>query len=262
MLKTIYTPLSGSVAQEKVMDIIANNLANTSTVGFKQESVTFKQLLPEPYKNYKNPLPPANYKVPFEKIMHLHGNDVDYVGVSGVYRDQTQGPAIETKSDFDLLIDGPGYFQVQTPDGERLTRNGSFTVNDSGVLSDQLGHPVLGEQGLIYLRGKNMEVNHLGEIYQDGQMVDRLKTLEVSDERNLERVGYNLYFHGGEEEGLTKASHMNVRQGYVEGSNVNVMQNLTNMIVAHRSYEAYQKTIQNYDKMMEKSSNSLGEVRG
>ena len=261
MLKTIYTPLSGSLAQEKLMDIIANNLANTSTVGFKQENVTFKQLVPEPYKNYKNPLPPANYKIPFEKIMHLRGNEVDYVGVSGVYRDQTQGPAVETKNPFDVLIDGEGYFMVQTPEGERLTRNGSFTLNESGVLTDQLGHPVIGEKGLIYLRGKGVEVNHLGEVYQDGSMIDRLKVVGVKDEKDLERVGYNHYYFSGNQEDLIQANST-IRQGYVEGSNVNVMQNLTQMILAHRSYEAYQKSIQNYDQMMEKSSNTLGEVKG
>ena len=96
MQKSIYTPLSGAIAQERVLDILANNLANTHTVGFKSEQVSFKLLEPEPRRNYKDPLPPANYKIPFEELLPLRGNELSYVGVSGVSRDMSQGSAIHT----------------------------------------------------------------------------------------------------------------------------------------------------------------------
>ena len=128
MLKSIYTPLSGALAQEKVLDIIANNLANVNTVGYKEEKVAFKVLDPEPEKFYKNPLPPANYKVDLAAMHPLVGNDIDYVEVSGVYRDDQQGPAINTGNNFDFMIEGEGYFEVTTQEGTRYTRNGSLTL--------------------------------------------------------------------------------------------------------------------------------------
>ena len=84
---------------------------------------------------------------------------------------------------------------------------------------------------------------------------------EEVDESQLERVGNNYLFYGGADEGVSKIDMPQVRQGYLEGSNVNAIKNITSMIVSHRSYEAYNKAIKNFDSMMEKSSNRIGEVR-
>jgi flagellar basal-body rod protein FlgF len=261
MLKSIYTPLAGALGQERVMEVIANNLANLNTVGFKGDSVTFKLLEPEPYKNYADPLPPANYKVNLDDVMPLHGNEVAYVGVADVHRDNTQGPSINTGNNLDFMIEGDGHFAVQTPEGVRYTRSGSFALSPDGVLMTKAGHPVQGERGDIFLRGETFQVNHRGEIYQDGELVDRLQVFKLENPDAIERVGDNYVFYGGEPESLTRVEHPSVQQGFLEGSNVNAIRNLTSMILAHRSYEAYQKAVADYDKMMDKSSNALGEVR-
>jgi flagellar basal-body rod protein FlgG len=260
MLKSIYTPMSGALAQEKVMDIIANNLANINTVGYKSENVTFKVLHPEPEKNYKEPLPPANYKVDFEKLMPLRGNEIDYVEVSSVMRDTTQGPVQKTENPLDLMIEGEGYFSVNTKDGIRYSRDGSFSLNQDGLISDKLGNPILGEKGVILARD-GLQVNSRGEVILDGKIVDKLKLVTFTDEHQLEKVGNNHYFWPGSEAQITSASSAMVRQGFLEASNVNPIKNLTSMIIAHRSYEAYQKSIKNMDSMMEKSSNQIGTIR-
>jgi len=260
MLNAIYTPLSGAIAQERVLEVIANNLANISTTAFKGENVAFTLLEPEPYKNYKNPLPPANYKVSFEDLMPLKGNELSYVGVAEIQRDQTQGPAIKTNNQTDLLIEGAGYFVVNTTEGERFTRDGALKLSGDGVLSTQSGQALLGEKGTINLRSGAFSVNNRGEIYQDGQLVDRLLVYNLP-EAALERAGNNLFIYGGPAEGKQRLEHPAISQGMIEGSNVNAMKNLTAMIFAHRSYEAYQKAVSNFDRMMEKSSNSIGEVR-
>ncbi len=95
MLHSIYTPLSGALAQERVLEVIANNLANLNTTAFKGEKVGFTLLSPEPNKHYNNPLPPANYKVDYNEILPLVGNDVDYVGVAGIARDFRQGQLLQ-----------------------------------------------------------------------------------------------------------------------------------------------------------------------
>lgn len=261
MLNSIYTPVSGGIAQERVLEMIANNLANMNTVGFKGDRVTFTLLEPEPEKRYTDPLPPANFKVGVEQLMNLKGNEIIHVGVSSVERDQTQGPPIDTKNPTDIMIDGEGMLSVMTPDGVRYTRNGSLSVSPDGVLMSKDGHPVLGEKGDIVVRAGAFQINDSGELWQDGQMVDKLTIYKFDDDASLERAGLNLFLYGGQPEGRKLIANAQVRQGYLEGSNVNAIKDLTNMIIAHRSYEAYQKAVSNYDSVMQKSSNQIGEVR-
>ncbi len=261
MLNSIYTPLSGAVAQERVLELIANNLANMNTSGFKGDRVSFTLLEPEPEKNYQTPLPPANYKVDLEQLQYRRGDEIAYVGVADVTRDNTQGPAVQTQNPTDLMIEGDGMFAVHTPEGVRYTRNGSMSLNRDGVMMTKEGFPVMGEKGDIVVRSTGFQVNDRGEVWQDGQMVDRIQLFKVDDDSALERAGNNLFHYGGSPEGLKVVQNGNMRQGYIEGSNVNAIKNLTDMIMAHRSYEAYQKTVNNFDQMMQKSSNTIGEVR-
>lgn len=261
MLQSIYTPLSGANAQEKVLEVIANNLANINTAGFKGDGVSFSVLDSEPNHNYSDPLPPANYKQSLEDVMPFHGNEIQYTGVAEVYRDNLQGPAISTSNPTDLMIEGDGYFAIQTTEGTRYTRAGNLSLSPDGVLMNVNGQPVLGEKGNIVVKGTSFEVNPLGEVYQNGELVDRLMIHSFKNTDQLERIGNNQFFYQGAPGDVSTIEHPTIRQGFLEGSNVNAIKNLTAMIVAHRSFEAYQKAISNYDRMMDKSSNTIGEVR-
>ncbi|MBI2601592.1 MAG: flagellar hook-basal body protein [Deltaproteobacteria bacterium] len=262
MLQNVHTSLSGALAQERVLEIIANNLANLNTVGFKEENVTFKLLTPEPNQYYTEPLPEENFRITLEDVLPLRGNENKYVGIAEVSRNELQGSPSETKNPLDVMIEGGGYFAVHTPSGIRYTRAGSFSLSTEGGLVDKWGHPVLGERGNIFLSGAKVEINHLGEVYQNGEFIDRLQVHTFKDNTLLEKVGLNHYFYHGPEEDDSVVAFPTVKQGYLESSNVNAIKNLTNMIIAHRSYEAYQKAIKNYDSMMEKSSNTLGDTKG
>jgi flagellar basal-body rod protein FlgG len=261
MEKSIYTPLSGALAQERALELIANNLANLNTVGFKGDRQTFTLLEAEPEKRYTDPLPPANFKVGIEQLQHIKGNEILHVGVADVRRDKTQGPAIQTQNPTDVMIEGDGMLAVMTPDGERYTRNGTLTLSRDGILVSQEGHPVLGEKGNIALHSGPFMINDSGEVWQDKRLVDRIQLFAFDEDQGLERAGLNLFHYGGAPEGKHVIANPQMRQGWVEGSNVNPIKNLTDMIIAHRSYEAYQKAVANYDSMMNKSSNSIGEVR-
>ncbi len=261
MLNNIYTPLAGAISQERALETIANNLANVNTVGFKGDNVTFTLQEPEPFKNYPDPLPPANFKQDLGDIFPLRGNDMSYVGIAAMEKDFSQGSAITTHNPYDLMLEGKGFMTTQTSEGIRYTRAGDLTVSQDGVLVTKQGDPVLGEKGLIYVRGTQFEVNGRGEVLQDGQMMDRLKLVNFANPKSLERVGMNYYQYAGRDEDVQPAKDIGVRQGFLEASNVNAIKSLTGMIVAHRSYEAYQKAVSNYDHMMEKSSNSIGDVR-
>lgn len=260
MLKNVYTSLSGGLSQQKLLDIIANNLANANTSGFKEEKITFSLLESEPY-DYKNPIPPANFKTDFTKFFPLRGNDQSYVGISEVKRSELQGPAIGTQNPLDFMIEGEGYFGVQTNEGLRYTRSGDFTLSNSGILVSSKGDPIVGENGAITLRNSAFTLEANGEIYQDGELVDKLKITKFENEGTLEKVGSNYYFYSGDPKEVTQNFSPKISQGYLEGSNVNIIQNLTAMISAHRSFESYQKSIKNFDQMMEKSANSIGEIR-
>lgn len=261
MLKNIYTPLAGAISQERALETLSNNLANLNTVGFKGDNVTFTLQDPEPFKNYPDIIPPANYKVDLNKIGPLRGNDMSYVGVAGMETDFTQGPAINTHNKLDLMIEGEGFFSVQTEEGLRYQRAGDMTLSKEGALVSKQGDPILGEKGVIYIRSDKFHVDARGEVYQDGQFVDKIKIQKFEDNKALERVGRNYYFYGGKAEDITEAENATLKQGFLEGSNVNPIKNLTALIVSHRSYEAYQKAVANYDQIMDKTSNSIGEVR-
>ncbi|SME87851.1 flagellar hook-basal body protein [Pseudobacteriovorax antillogorgiicola] len=261
MLKNIYTPLAGAIAQERALETLSNNLANVNTVGFKGDNVTFTLQDPEPFKNYPTPLPPANFKVDLNKVGPLKGNDLSYVGIAGIETDFTQGPAINTHNKLDLMIEGQGMFSVQTNEGIRFQRAGDLTLNQEGALASKAGDPILGEKGVVYLRSNQFHVNRLGEVYQDGEFIDRIQIYQFKSPEALERVGNNYYFYGGPADDVSQSETATLKQGFLEGSNVNPIKNLTALIVSHRSYEAYQKAVSNYDQMMDKTSNSLGEVR-
>ncbi len=261
MLNNIYVPVAGALSQEKALDAIANNLANVNTVGFKGDNVAFTLLEPEPYKNYPSAIPPANFKEDMSGVFPLHGNDMSYVGVASIERDFSQGPAINTQNPHDIMLQGDGFLTVQTSEGLRYTRAGDLSMSNDGVLTSKMGDPILGEKGLIYVRSQNFEINGQGEVFQDGQLVDRLKLVTFDNKKELEKVGNNYYMFGGDEAAIKPANKLRIEQGFLEGSNVSAIKSMTSMIMAHRSYEAYQKAVANYDKMMEKSSNTIGEVR-
>lgn len=260
-MKGIYTPLSGALAQDRVLQVLANNMANVSTNGFKGEDVAFSVIDSEPFQNYQSPVPPANYKLDFEKLSRLHGNEMSYVAVAEVRKDLTQGPPISTHNPSDLMIQGSGYFTLLTTDGERFTRDGSFSRLPSGALTSSDGSPVMGENGAIFIGPEEFSVNASGEIYQNDVLVDRIKIVSFDNPQSLEKVGGNKLFYNGDQTEIREEKGSVVHQGMLEGSNVNPMKNMTDLIVAHRSFEAYQKAMQNYDSMMEKSSNQIGLVQ-
>lgn len=260
MLNNIYVPVAGALAQERALEAISNNLANVNTVGYKQDTVSFTLLDPEPNKNYPDTMPPANFKEDMKDVYPLHGNEMNYVGMAEMNRDWSQGPAKNTQNKYDVMLQGEGFLTVQTGEGERYTRAGDLSINNDGVLTSKTGDPILGEKGLIYVRSTDFEINQSGEIFQDGQLVDKLKLVTFDNPKELEKVGNNNFFFGGDEQSIRPAGKLTVQQGFLEGSNVNAIKSMTSMIVAHRSFEAYQKAVSNYDKMMEKSSNTIGQV--
>jgi flagellar basal-body rod protein FlgG len=166
-----------------------------------------------------------------------------------------QGSYKSTDSRVDIALSGEGFFAVQTPLGERYTRNGSFKLGKEGILETKEGYPVLGENGIINLEDDRIFINEDGIMYtsEDMEVVDRLRVVRFDNERYLKKSGSSLYIDT-EISGSAYIAEGNERpqflQGYLETSNVNVVNEMVQMIEVNRAYEANQKTIQAEDTMM------------
>ena len=258
MLKNIYAPLSGTVAQERVIDILSNNIANANTTGYKEDTVTFKKLLANPWPNYPSPIPPAHFKTDMSEMHPLRGNEMEYVGISDIGTDFTVGSLKSTQNPLDFALEKSGFFVVETPFGERFTRDGSFVLGNNGTLLTKNGAVVQGLRGPITgLKEGSLEVNQRGEIFVQGRFVDQIKTVDFQNPKNLQKIGSNLFIYDGNRDEMT-SSISNIQQGYIESSNVNPVKNMTNLIVAHRNYEALQKVIKSHDEALSQANNKIG----
>ena len=253
MIRGWYTGASGMNAQQNRLDAISNNLANVDTTGYKRDisvSKSFSELL------LRRTNADGVYKTPFGSA-----DAAPVIGKLGLgvetnenYTDFEQGSfkATDTKTDF--AMGGQGFFAVQTPDGERYTRNGNFFLGKEGILETKDGYPVLGENGAIRLANDKFLVREDGKIYsQDGQEIDRLKVVRFDNERYLKKVGESFYTTND----ISGPAHIaeggerpRILQGYTETSNVNVVNEMVQMIEVNRAYEANQKTITSEDSMM------------
>jgi flagellar basal-body rod protein FlgF len=185
-----------------------------------------------------------------------------YTSIANVGTSHLQGSLRQTGNPLDIAVQGDGFFAVNTPFGERFTRDGSFSLTPEGTLVTKTGALVQGESGPIAgLKEGNVEVLANGEVYLDKKFVDKIRVVAFEDRSLLQKLGANLFVHDGPPQNLVGYSG-ELSQGYLESSNVNPMKNLTNMIVAHRTYEALQKAIKAHDETMQMSNTKVGDVQG
>lgn len=254
MIRTWYTGASGMNAQQNRLNTISNNLANVNTAGYKRD-VTCSKSFPELLLRRMNM--DGVYETPFGSAEHpaVIGKVGLGVETNENYTDFSQGSFRETSTNTDVALNGKGFFTVQTPQGERYTRDGNFIVGKEGILESKDGFPVLGEDGLIHVENDKFKVDVDGMIYlQDtDDFVDRLKIVRFDNERYLKKEGVNLYSSNdisGDCHIAEGSERPTCLQSYMETSNVNVVNEMVQMIEVNRAYEANQKTIQSGDSMM------------
>jgi flagellar basal-body rod protein FlgG len=227
MLQGIYTAASGMLAHEAMSEVISNNLANVSTPGFRQDFATFHM---------------AGEKA------GAGAGSLSPMLVFRSYTDFNIGNVRTTGNPLDLSLadDGNGFFTVQTPKGERYTRAGNFTLDPSGTIVTQDHLPVLGTAGPINAKGGKIEITASGEVYVDQNYVDRLKIVRfdrVDGRIPLRKAGNSLLTPLDDQATPRVATDPQVRQRTLEGSNVNMIQEMAKLIHMVRGYEAYQKAI-------------------
>jgi flagellar basal-body rod protein FlgF len=249
MADGIYTALTGAIAQQQTLDVIANNVANVNTTGFRADRAAFSEFLAGAQRDQTA-----------VSALGQPGARVDrFVHIDAVTHDHSDGALKLTGNPLDMALSGDGFFAVQTPQGERLTRAGSFMMRGDGTLSTVDGHDVLGDNNqVIHLpSNKDVKVAADGTIEADGQFVGKLKLVRAQDQKTLEKESETL-FKTTPGALLEHAANVSVTQGHIEGSNVNAIAGLNELITVNRSFEALQKVIDTFQKMDDRTARELG----
>jgi len=258
MIKSLWTAKTGLEAQQTKMDVIANNLANVSTNGFKKSRAVFQDLL---YQNMRQ----AGGRNDMQNVLPAGLQIGSGVRPVATERIQTQGSLEQTGNSKDIAIDGNGFFQVLMPDGNNAyTRDGSFQVNESGQLVTADGYPIqpavlIPQDALSITIGKDGVVTVTQPGNNQSTQVGQLSLSTFVNPAGLQSIGDNLYLEtsasGMRNEstpGLNGAGRLD--QGYVETSNVNVVEEMVSMIQTQRAYEINSKAVQTSDEMLAKLS--------
>ncbi|RLQ94759.1 flagellar hook-basal body protein [Falsibacillus albus] len=289
MLRGFYTAASGMIAQQRRTEMLTNNMANANTPGFKADQSSMRAF-PEMLLSRIE-----NASIPTEKTLNLMTSNrldtgKDGTGLNlGVYMQEanplfSQGDLQSTDRTTDLAIedinmpmnqdtDRPGsvFFAVQDADGHpRYTRNGNFTIDAKGFLTTSNGLYVLNDQGKpIQLDSDQFTINENGQIAANGKSYGRIGIGYSDNPEMMNKQGDGL-FYLDKNAALPSAYDpkkapnvdFQIKQGFIEGSNVDSSKTMTDLLTAYRAFEANQKVLQAYDKSMDKAVNEVGRVNG
>ncbi len=254
MADGIYTALSGALAQQQALDVVANNVANASTKGFRADRVVFGEVL-------------AGATTPTSATAtgasSTSGSAQRGVQVEATAVDVSAGTLVRTGNPLDVAISGNGFFVVESPAGPRYTRAGAFSFDGAGALQTSMGYPVHGEGGPLTVPPgtRNIEIGEDGMLRANGQDLGKLKLVEFADPSRLSREGLTLFnvTNGVSPE---DASETRVVQGHLESSNVNAMAGLNDLITVNRTFDALQRVIDTFHKLDERTARELGSRNG
>lgn len=257
MVRSLYTAYNGMVNEQKRLDIISNNLANSATVGYKEENVTSRS-----FKDY------MAFKIRDGSNAYIDeriGTFNPGVKIGETYMDWTQGSLRQTGNTYDIAIEGNGFFAMRVTDTAgnssiKYTRCGTFKCTADGYIVDAEGNHLQGSSGDLQVPVDAAEiiVKENGEVFADGVSVDTISLVDFADYDYLELFGNNMYnaVNGAETIAATGA----LEQGWTEQSNVNVISEMVSMITITRAYEAGQKMIRTTDSLLDASVNQVGKV--
>lgn len=254
MIRSLYTAITGLITQEAREDVITNNMANADTNGFKSDNLSigsFKNVL---LQNYAKTVG-DNYERTILGNVSL-GSEIDSTNTLF-----TQGQLQPEDSNTDFAINGRGFFSVLRDNGvdpQKIyyTRDGEFHVNGDGYLVDNSGDFVLAKGGgKIQVGSDAISSDDYGNISAGGRNY-QFDTVDFADYNKLQKVGDNLYDGANP----IQNAQMQVKQKYLEKSNVNVVKEMVNMISTMRTFETNQKIVQSIDETLNKTANDVGKV--
>jgi flagellar basal-body rod protein FlgF len=235
--------ISRQVTLQRDMDAVANNIANVNTPGYKAERMMFSEYLVRPQRN-----------VP-----------LSFVQDRGMMRDLSEGPLTNTGNPLDLALTGDGYFMIDTPNGQRYTRSGRFQLDVDRKIVNQLGQPVLNDGGqpitipldrnvITIAPDGTVSANTDGPVSPDTAIVGKIGVVTFDNARSMKREANGLY---ASDSPPAPAPQTRVMQGMLEESNVNAIEEMTNMIEINRAYTANQQVLQNEDDRMRRAISQI-----
>ncbi len=228
MISGLFSSIDGARVQEIRFDIIANNIANANTNGFKKDHVT-------------------SVRSPFAfELQQKSATDF------------TAGNIIETGNSLDVALSSPGFFKIETDQGERYTQNGAFVLDEQGFLVTENGKKVMGENGPMELGGGVISIGGDGAVSVNGQPIDRLAVVDFDNPQYLVKEGDSIYSHTGTDNNIIQIQSPRVKQGFLEKSNVNPTEEMVKMMEMFRCHESTQQVIQTIGEMTDKMMSGLG----
>jgi len=250
MIRGLYTAASGMLAGLTRHESIIQNLSNVRTVGYKADRATVTDfpslLLTQVYKDQ-----------PGQEI----GDAGTGVSLSQVKTNFETGPLKLTEHPFDFAVAGDGFFRVQTPDGVRFTRNGQFHRDVNEELINSNGYQVLGRNGTITLPDGLGTVAQNGEVFVDEDLVAEISLARFENEEDILKDDETMFVgREGVEPEIMESADVKIYQGYIEDSNVNSAQSMTEMMSVLRAYEASQKMVRYQDQINGQTVTELGRV--
>jgi flagellar basal-body rod protein FlgF len=252
MANELLVGLSRQLTLERQMDVVANNVANVNTTGFKADRSMFEEFL--------------NSRA---REDNFAGADrrVSFVQDRGTFKDFTQGASEQTKNPLDVAIDGRGFLAVQTPAGERYTRDGGLQINNQGQLVTASGNPVLGSSGPIVFQPTDHDITIAADgnvtVLEGTNRIDsvrgKLRVVSFADAQKLVKQGSNLYSAGA---GTAAQPDVvsKIRQGFIEKSNVNSVAEMSRMIEVTRAYTQISAMLQQQGDLRKTSLDKLADV--
>lgn len=258
MLNGIYRAAMGMRAELDIQDTLANNIANAGTVAFKRRIPTFADVLSgaaasgAPPARAPETLGPAPVTISGGRASVT----LSYSRAESSF-DQAPGEVRHTGQDLDMAIMGEGYFTLQDASGKPLyTRAGNFVLDADGDLADSQGYKVMGEQGPIQIGEGAVSVSPEGDVSVDGQLRGRLLISTISNLDAAEELDGGAF----RSTSATPALSASVKQGFLEQSNVNAVEEMVAMIASLRAYEAAQRAVMAGDSLLGKAVNEVGRV--
>lgn len=254
MYRSLWTGTTGMQSQQLQLDVIANNLANVNTTGFKKSNIDFQDLL---YQSMKVPgsQTSADTESPTGILVGLGAKPA---AVNKVF---TQGDLIGTENELDVAIEGRGFFQIERPDGNlAYTRGGAFKLDSNGRMTSSDGYPLVPEI-VIPAGTKQISIGNTGIVSvvidadTESTEVGTIELASFTNPAGLAPIGQNLFEETGASGAVTLGTPGDegygiLIQAFLEGSNVNIVEEMTNMITTQRAYEINSKTITTSDEMM------------
>lgn len=261
MIKGLYTSAAGMLPMPYRQELVTNNLANVNTAGYKQDRAFIRELVTadlylNEYQIASTGAPPRVVNISPPAFRASVGNSSQVVQTA---TDFTQGKMEITGVDFNLAIEGDGFFTVQTPDGIQYTRCGNFKMDPDGNLVTAQGHQVQGTAGPLNVQGGKLQVQHNGNVYVDDLLMGTLRISDFEQPYVLTKIGDSLFVPRPGAAGRA-ADNFTIKQGMLEKANAHPIDQLVAMIELERFFELGQRAIRLQDETLQQAATQIGKI--